>query len=77
MNFIPCTKEVMEIYTNETNNLIDLRETGDAFSGYIEGVGVFTVTEKDFIELLVQNFIGSHTIIVCDFSKLEFFEITA
>ena len=76
MNIIPCTKETMAIFATEANNLIELRNDGDVLSGFIEGVGIFTLTDKAFLEDLVQNFIGGHFILICDYTTLEFFEVT-
>jgi len=76
MNLIPCTKETMAVFTSEANNLIELRNDGDALSGFIEGVGVFTLTDKAFLEDLVHNFIKGHFILICDYNTLEFFEVT-
>jgi len=77
MKLIPCTSEVMTIFATEVNELIELRNDGDALSGFIEGVGIFTLTDKAFLEDLVHNFIGGHFILICDYSNLEFFEVTA
>jgi len=77
MTITPCTKETMAVFTTEVNNLIELSANGNALSGFIEGVGIFTLTDKAFLEDLVHNFIGGHFILICYYSNLEFFEVTA